>query len=78
MFAPVPVITNTLATPTALMLTLPLLLGIFTLLLPFACGPIKFPVVKLPTTVTAPTESIVTLFAKVEVFPVLKTIVLAL
>ena len=34
MFAPVPVITKTLALPTALMLTLPLAEGMFTLLFP--------------------------------------------
>ena len=39
------------ATPTALILTLPFALGIFTLLLPFASGPIKLPLVVLPVTV---------------------------
>ena len=34
MFAPVPVITNMFALPTALILTLPFIAGIFTLLLP--------------------------------------------
>ena len=49
-FAPVPVTTNILALPTALMLTLPLAAGIFTLLFPFACTPIKLPTVALPDT----------------------------
>ena len=50
MFAPVPVTATTFAVPTALMFTLPLALGIFTLLLPLANTPIKLPDVVLPVT----------------------------
>ena len=40
---PVPVTTTIFALPTALILTLPLALGIFTLLLPLACTPMILP-----------------------------------
>jgi len=43
-FAPVPVTTNILALPTALIFTLPLLLGMFTLLLPFDSPAVVIPV----------------------------------
>ena len=45
--APVPVTTNTLAVPTADILTFPLAAGIFTLLLPFANTPKILPPKKL-------------------------------
>ena len=48
-FAPVPVTTNVVF-PTAVRLILPLVLGIFTLLLPLASAPIKLPAVTLPVT----------------------------
>ena len=47
-FAPVPVITNTFALPTALILTLPLLEGILTLLLPFDIPAVVMPVKYIP------------------------------
>ena len=53
-FTPVPVTTTTLALPTALMLTFPLALGMFTFEFPLARGPIKFPAVKLPATLNTP------------------------
>ena len=54
MLAPVLVITNTLATPAALILILPLAAGIFTLLLPLATGPIKLPTFTLPLILAVP------------------------
>jgi hypothetical protein len=42
-FAPVAVITRTLAVPIADILTFPFAAGMFTFEFPFACGPIKLP-----------------------------------
>ena len=58
--APVPVTTNMLALPTALILTFPFAAGMFTLLLPFA----REPPVILPTTLPINVVAINAPFAK--------------
>ena len=73
---PVPVTTNTLALPTADILTLPFAAGILTLLLPFASGPIKLVADKLPV-ILAPVVVIRILSLAANVPPV-KNIILEL
>ena len=69
-FAPVDVTTTTLAVPDALIVTLPLIVGILTLLLPLACGPIKLPPVILPVAIIKPLVPILPMLALPEIFAV--------
>ena len=73
MFAPVPVITNVVL-PTAVRLMFPLADGIFTLLLPLACGPIKLPPVILPVAIIKPPVPILPILA----FPLMLAVPLML